>query len=126
MSSSQRRVEAGLETINRVPGRGWPDVGLQAVTPHDIDAGIEQSGDIVLDGDVFVDPDPGHRIDLDHDIDVAVGTRLVPRARTEQRRTPRSRSAISFPRNRVTMSLRSMRLYVTWKAFPARHGCPRN
>jgi hypothetical protein len=48
------------------------DIWLQAVTPHDIDAGIEQSGDQVLDGDVLIDPNPGPRIDLDHDINIAI------------------------------------------------------
>jgi len=85
---SQRRVEAASERIDRVFSGSRSDIGLQPVMSHDIDASIEQSGDIVFDGDVFIDLDPGRRIDLDHDIDVAVGAFLSARARTEQRRMP--------------------------------------
>ena len=77
---SQRRVEAGSERINGVSDGGGPDIGLQAVAPHHTDASIEQPGDVVLDSDVFIDSDPDSGIDLDHDIDIAVGALLAARA----------------------------------------------
>jgi hypothetical protein len=122
MSLSQRRVEAGLERINRVLGGGGPNMGFQAVTPHDIDAGIEQSGDVVGDGDVFVDP-----VLAAGSTSIMMSTSLSGRASSRAQepnnaacRTPRSRSAAWFSRNRVMMFLRSMRLYIAWKAFAAR------
>src|SRR6516162_9526537 len=72
------------ESIDRVCGRGWPDIGLEAVAADDIDGAVEKFRDVILERNVFKDADPGSRIDLNHNIDVAVRPVVATRSRAKQ------------------------------------------
>ena len=55
-----------------------PRAGLQPLALHDIDMSLEQAGDMILDAGILINANECVGIDLDHD--VAVGTRVTPRA----------------------------------------------
>ena len=81
-----RRVRiVALESIDGV-GRRWPDVGLETLTAQDINRPIKQFRDVILERDVFLDADRRSRVDLNHNIDIAVGPVVTARARTKHSR----------------------------------------
>jgi hypothetical protein len=71
---------AASESKNGVGRRGGPEVGLEALAAHDIDRAVEQLRDVVLERDIFIDADPGGRIDLDQ-ISMSLSGWASPRAR---------------------------------------------
>ena len=80
---SRNALSPASERINRVCNRRWPDVRLQTVAADDINRLIKQFRDVILERDILVDADSRRRIDLDHDIDVALGPVIATRAGPE-------------------------------------------
>jgi len=80
---SRNAVSAASEGIDGV-GRGRrPHVRLKTLAADNINRTIEQLGDVILEGNLFVHAHLGRRIDLDHNIDVAVRPVVTARARAE-------------------------------------------
>ena len=52
-------------------------MGLESLTVDHVDRAIEQTGDVILQPDVIEKSDVGFRIDIDHDVDIAVGPVLA-------------------------------------------------
>src|SRR5271170_7462262 len=84
MSLSQRPVSRGSEGIDGVGCRRRGYVGFQRLAVYDIDRAVEQGRNIFLKS--YVTPNSHMRlgIDLDHNIDVAVGPVVAARTRAEQ------------------------------------------
>src|SRR5579863_2765118 len=83
---SRSAVSAALERIDGIVSGGGADVRLEAVAVHDIDGAVEQARNVILEPRIVEHGQMGVGIDLDHDIDVAVRTRLAPRNRAENGR----------------------------------------
>src|ERR1019366_478972 len=81
---SRSGISADLEGIDSVGRGSRTNIGFEAVAAHNVDGPVKQAGDIFLYSDVVVDRDVGFGIDLDHDVGVAVGAVIAPRARAEQ------------------------------------------
>src|SRR5215469_15895541 len=86
MSMSQRRSPRESEGIEGISRRGGSDVRFQSLLVHDIDRAVEQRRNVFLEAHVIPDPDVSLRINLDQNIDVAVGPIVAARVRTEQSR----------------------------------------
>jgi hypothetical protein len=71
----------GDMTVNVVAGRK-----VSNPRGYDIDRPLKQSGDVFLDPDILIDADWRVRVDLDHDIRVAVGPVVAACALAKQRR----------------------------------------
>ena len=59
-------------------------MGFQRVTIYDVDGAVEEIGNVFLEIDLVEHGHPDIRIDLDHDVDVAIRTAFAARQRTEQ------------------------------------------
>src|SRR5258708_2566637 len=94
---SRRAVSAGLEGIDRINSRGRADIGFEAVAIHYVDGTIKQTRDVILEAGIVEHGQMRLRINLDHDVDVAAGTAVAARHRTEHSRTPHAaRTEIGF------------------------------
>ena len=78
---SQRRSPRESEGIEGISRRGGSDVRFQGLLVHDIDRAVEQRRNVFLEAHVTPDPDVSRRINLDQNIDVAVGPINCRRAR---------------------------------------------
>src|SRR6266849_10695856 len=83
---SRRAVPTGLEGIDRVSGRGWTDIRLEAVAVHHVDGTIKQARDVILEASIVEHGEMRLRIDLDHNVDIAVRTAVAARHRAEHSR----------------------------------------
>src|SRR6266404_1017866 len=98
---SRRAAVAVSECINGVGCGCGTNVRLETVAADDINRALEQSCNVILERDVFIDANPGCRIDFNHDVYIAVGLVVATRPRTEQRHvtyTPRTQSRFVFPK----------------------------
>src|SRR6266849_5239500 len=94
---SRRAVPTGLEGIDRVSGRGWTDIRLEAVAVHHVDGTIKQARDVILEASIVEHGEMRLRIDFDHDVDIAVRTAVAARDRAEHSRPAHAaRAEISF------------------------------
>src|SRR5438270_2234728 len=84
---SRSAVSGYLEGIDRVGRRRGTDIGFQGVTADDIHGFREKTSDVFFEPDIVINTDPRGRIDLYHDIDIAVGAVVAPRHRAKQRGT---------------------------------------
>ena len=106
MPSSQRRTDSGSEGINSINRGGGTHVRLKALTIHDVDAPIEQTGDVLIDLNILINPNRRVGVYFDHDICVAVRPIVAARAGAEQCRmanAPRAQGR-SFSRSLAMMS----------------------
>src|SRR5216683_942979 len=83
---SRRAVPTGLEGIDRVSGRGWTDIRLEAVAVHHVDGTIKQARDVILEASIVEHGEMRLRIDFDHDVDIAARTAVAARHRAEPSR----------------------------------------
>src|SRR6266404_919194 len=83
---SRSAVSAGLEGIDRVSRRGGTDIGFETVAVHHVDGTIKQARDVILQARIVENGEMRLRIDLDHDVDIAVRTAVAPRHRAEHSR----------------------------------------
>src|SRR5262249_43022380 len=75
---------ARSEGIDSIGHRNGPNVGLQSFAVDDVYRLAEKRGDVGLEGYVVEHRHTDIRIDLNHDVDVAVGSIAAARDRTEQ------------------------------------------
>src|SRR5438105_15951895 len=97
---SRRAAVAVSECIDGVGCGSGTNVRLETVAADDINRALEQSCNVMLERDVFIDANPGCRIDFNHDVYIAVGLVVATRPRTEQRHvtyTPRAQRRFVFP-----------------------------
>src|ERR1700722_18674375 len=80
---SRRTVSSDLEGIDRIGRRGGTDIGLEAIAIHDVDRAIEKTRDVVLEACIVEHSETRLRVDLDHDVDIAVGTAVAACYRAE-------------------------------------------
>src|ERR1700737_2257612 len=93
---SRRAAVAALEGIDSV---GRTDVRLKPLTVDTINRSVEQAGNVVFQSRIVKGGNAGRRIKFNHD--VAVGSIIAPRARTEQRGVPdtsRAQGRFIFPK----------------------------
>ncbi len=72
---------------------------LECITIDDIDLPVEQTADKVFQTDIIEDCHARRRIELDHNVDIAVRPMVAPRTRTEQgsvTHTPRAQQRLTF------------------------------
>src|SRR5437588_11413661 len=81
ISSSAATV--GLKGIDGVRRHGRPDMRLQSVAAYHVDGAIEQAGNIFFQTDVVEHSHARLGINLDHDIEVAIGPVLAASNRAE-------------------------------------------
>src|SRR4029077_406229 len=81
---SRSAVSACLEGIDRVGQRGANE-RLEIFLAHDVDRAVEQARDILFYRDIFEYADICFGLDFDHDVDIAAGTIIAARHRSEQR-----------------------------------------
>src|SRR5262245_51612069 len=62
-----------------------PHIGLESLPVHDINRSVEQTGDEILQFDIVIDAEMSIRVQVDHDVDVAVRPRLASGNRAEDR-----------------------------------------
>lgn len=93
-----------------VGGGGGCHVGLQRLPVHHVDRAIKQGGDVVLQADIGPNADRSLRVDLDHDVGVAVGTVVAAGSRAEQGCVGHAAGAqgVSLALSRARMSSRFM------------------
>src|ERR1700693_6236185 len=84
MSYSANRARS--ESIDRVAVGMGPNIGLHALAAHHVNAKRKQVLDAMLDADIPEQINVRIGRNIDHDVDVAVGTVFASRARTEQGR----------------------------------------
>jgi len=82
---SRRAAVAVSECIDGVGCGSGANVRRETVAADDINRALEQSCGIILERDVFIDANPGCRIDFNHDVYIAVGPVVATRPRAEQR-----------------------------------------
>jgi len=82
---SRRAAVAVSECIDGVGCGSGANVRRETVAADDINRALEQSWGIILERDVFIDANPGCRIDFNHDVYIAVGPVVATRPRAEQR-----------------------------------------
>src|SRR3979490_539758 len=86
-----------LEGIDRVSRRGGTDIGFEAVAVHHVDGTSKQARDVILEARIVEHGDMRLRIDLDHDVDIAVRTPVAARHRAKHSRAAHSaRAEIRF------------------------------
>ena len=90
---SPSAVSSGLERIDRVSRGGGTDMRFETVAVDHIDRPFEQAGDVLLEARIFEHGQMRRRIDLDHDVEVAVGPAVAARHRAEYGRPPHAARA---------------------------------
>src|ERR1700687_3771679 len=80
---SRRAASTGLEGIDRVNRRGGAEIGFEAVAGYHVDGTIKQARDVILEASIVEHGEMRLRIDLDHDVDIAVRTVFAARHRAE-------------------------------------------
>lgn len=73
------------KSIDRVSGRPWPDKGFQTFNSHDVDRTIEHAGDVFFDAGIVENRDDDFRIEIDQNIDIAVGPLFITRYGAKKR-----------------------------------------
>src|SRR5882724_2477003 len=98
---SRRAAVAVSECIDGVGRGSGTKVDLETVAADDVNRALKQSRNVVLERDVFIDANPGCRIDFNHDVYIAVGPVVATRPRAEQRHvtyTPRAQGRFVLPK----------------------------
>src|SRR5471032_3185663 len=85
---SHRRRRRWLEGTDLVPQYLGHDIGLQLVASRHVDGLRDQLLNLADDAGVVEQVDLAARIELDEQIDVAVGSRRAARRRAEDRKMP--------------------------------------
>lgn len=96
----RRAADVASECINCVGRGGGTNGGFESVTVNDIDRAVKQSGNVFFQPGIVEDGDVSHGIEFDHDVDIAVGPVVTPRARAEEGGVPdapRPQSRLVFP-----------------------------
>lgn len=74
------------EGVDRIVQRGGSRLRLQSLAVYDVDLLAEESGNVVRQSDIVIDPKLGLPIDVD--VDVASGLPVSARRRAEERSMP--------------------------------------
>jgi hypothetical protein len=72
-------VSAGFEGRDRVRCRRGTDIGFQSLAAHDIHGGVKELRDIVFQSHIVEHANMRLGIDLDHDVNIAVGAVVAAR-----------------------------------------------
>src|SRR5258708_39879235 len=80
-------LSSDLEGIDRAGRRGGADIGLEAGAVNHVDGTIKQARDVILQPGIGEHGEVRFRIDLDHDVNIAVRPADAPRYRAEHSRT---------------------------------------
>ncbi len=73
-----------LEGIDGVGRHGRTKIGFKSLAADDVHAAVEACCDVVFQSDIIEEADMGLRIDLDHDVDIAVRPIIASGPRAEQ------------------------------------------
>ena len=76
------------------------NVRLKPVTVDNINRAVEQTGYVIFEAGVINNSDVGRRININHDVDVAIGPVIAACTRAEQGSvidTPRAQRRFVFP-----------------------------
>jgi hypothetical protein len=96
---SRSALSSASERIDHISGRWSAQIGLQSLAVNHINRSVEEASDVVLQANVIEERDMGLGIDIDHDIEIAVGPILATRHRAEHGgMRDRARSAFSYRR----------------------------
>jgi hypothetical protein len=103
MSASQRGFVS--ERIKSIPAHGHAQRGLERIAIDYIDCLSKETGDEILDANIVEHRHLVGGVELDEDVDVAIGPVVAARGRTNRAAclTPRARNAASL-RRRVAMA----------------------
>src|SRR5829696_2188101 len=94
---SRRAASAGLKGINGVGRCSGTDIGLERVPAHDVGGTVKEASDVFFQAGIIEDGNARVGVDLEHDVNVAVGPVVAACARAKQRRPAYSaRAQIAF------------------------------
>jgi hypothetical protein len=73
----------GSEGINRIPRNRRAQMGLQAITVNDANRSVKQPDNVILQFNEIENGDASLGIDIDHDVEIAVGSVCAARHRAK-------------------------------------------